>query len=207
MLTQLVFLRHGKTVQPDCLLGHTDAVLSEEGLSQLRLATGSLKNITKVISSPLQRACRYAREFALANKLLCETDTCWSEYHFGDWDGLDYQQIARQYPKEYASFLANPIKKMPPNAEKLVDFHSRVIRGIYQIVEKHPEQKLLIVTHGGVIRCAVAWCLGLDFTNQHELAAIPFQRLQVDYASRTQISIWNENGLLPKLIGFNRTIG
>ncbi|PID43449.1 MAG: histidine phosphatase family protein [Proteobacteria bacterium] len=206
MLTRLVFLRHGKTVQPGCLLGHTDAALSKEGLAQLRQSAGSLNNITRVISSPLQRAAKFAQEFAQANQLVWETQSCWAEYHFGDWDGMSYQLLARQHPEAYASFLSDPVKNRPANAESVADFSARVIRGIVQAVEKHPEQKLLIVTHGGVIRCAVAWCLGLDFVHQKDLANIPFQRLQLDYASLTRISVWNEDGLLPKLDGFNQTV-
>lgn len=206
MLTQLIFLRHGKTVQPNCLLGRTDAALSESGFEQLRMSTGTLKNVAKVISSPLQRAASYSHEFAFDNQLDCEIQRCWSECYFGDWDGMDYQRIAHRYPKEYSSFLSNPVKNPPPNGERVVDFNARVISGINHVVEKNPDKKLLIVTHGGVIRCAVAWCLGLDFINQKASANIPFQRLKVDYASRTQINIWNENGVLPQLVSFNQTM-
>jgi alpha-ribazole phosphatase len=206
MLTQLVFLRHGQTLQPNCLLGRTDAELSQDGLAQLRMSAGSLKSVTKVISSPLQRAASFAHEFAFDNQLHCDTQSCWLECDFGEWDGLEYERIAARYPEDYSSFLSNPIKNPPPDGENIASFYQRVVNGIIQLVEKHAEQKLLIVTHGGVIRCAVAWCLGLDFVNQNSLANVPFQRLHVDYASQTQINIWNEDGLLPQLVTFNQTM-
>lgn len=206
MLTQLIFLRHGQSLQPNCLLGRTDAALSEDGFAQLRMSTGTLKNVAKVISSPLQRAASFSHEFAFDNQTVCETQSCWSECNFGDWDGMDYQLIAERYPNDYSLFLTNPVKHPPPNGESVADFYTRVLNGIKQVVEKHPEQKLLIVTHGGVIRCAVAWCLGLDFIHQPSKANIPFQRLQVDYASLTQINVWNENGLLPQLVSFNQSM-
>lgn len=206
MLTQLVFLRHGQTSQPNCLLGRTDAELSPDGLAQLRMSAGTLKSISKVISSPLQRAASFAHEFAFDNQLNCDTQSCWSEYDFGEWDGLDYERLASRYPQDYTLFQSNPIKNGPPGGEDVVNFYRRVVKGIIQLVESHPEKKLLIVSHGGVIRCAVAWCLGLDFVHQSSLANVPFQRLQVDYASQTQINIWNENGLLPQLVSFNQTV-
>ncbi len=205
MLTQLVFLRHGQTEQPNCLLGRTNAELSLDGFAQLRMSAGRLKNVSKVISSPLQRAAKFAHEYAFDNQLHCDTQSCWSECDFGDWDGLEYEQLASRYSNEYSLFLANPIKNPPPSGEKVASFYHRVVSGIHQLVDNYPEKKLLIVTHGGVIRCAMAWCLGIDFLNQNSLASVPFQRLQVDYASVTQINVWNEGGLLPQLVSFNQT--
>ncbi len=207
MLTQLIFLRHGQTQQPNCLLGSSDVALSEEGWEQLRTATAQLKYVDKVVTSPLLRTSQFAQEFARERQLELQQEKELAECDFGEWDGLSYQLISDQFSKLYSEFLVDPISNPPPKGERVSAFYQRVVQTIESLVNKNPGKKILIITHGGVIRCAVSWCLKLDFIQQSSLANVPFQRLQVDYASVTQINVWKQQSLLPQLIVLNQTKG
>jgi len=203
MLNHLIFVRHGKPELEGCLLGSTDSKLSLEGIAQLEQSTKALHSVTRIISSPLKRCLEFASKFSTKHQLDLLVDSTWQECDFGDWDGLEYTTIAKQFPRAYEEFLSNPVLNGPPNAEKLVDFYRRVVRGVESIIKKYPGEKVLIVTHAGVIRCLVAWCLNIDFLNQTKLANSPFQRIKVDYGSITRIDVWNEQNLLPQLVSLN----
>ncbi|MBV1910571.1 MAG: histidine phosphatase family protein [Kangiellaceae bacterium] len=193
MLTKLLLLRHGEPEQTGCLLGHTDLDLSDLGYRNLRVASQNLGSISVVASSPLKRCACFAADFVSENNIEIELDVHWKECFFGDWDGLKYQQIAADFPKEYQNFLTNPVNNTPPNGERLRDFHHRVMVGLSNLLERHGGKTILLVTHGGVIRTLIAWCLNIDFLNQRAIANTPFQRIKVDYASLSQIDIWQES--------------
>ena len=203
----MVLLRHGLPELQNCLLGTTDSKLSDYGMQQMEKSTQALESITKVVSSPLKRCLQFASKYSKQYQLDLVIDQAWQECDFGDWDGKNYQSIAEDSPFEYENFLSKPGTYSPPNAEKLTVFYHRVVLGIESILSRYAGEKVLLVTHGGVIRCWVAWCLKMDFLESTGVSNIPFQRIKIDYASTTQIDLWNEQQVLPQLVSLNHCQG
>lgn len=219
MMIQLLMLRHGQPQRQNCLLGKTDSALSEEGWQQLQQSCHNLKDISLVITSPLVRCSQFANDYAVKNGIDLICDPLWQECDFGDWDGIKYSQLQKDYSKEFAGFLNNPAENTPPNGEPLRAFNERVEEGINHLVKscidknqddknqddknqnnkKQKNKRILLVTHGGVIRSLIAWCLKMD-----GLSNYPFQRLAVEYASISQINIYSGEQLLPQLIKLNQ---
>ncbi|MGB0496556.1 MAG: histidine phosphatase family protein, partial [Kangiellaceae bacterium] len=101
MLTQIMLIRHGKPTLENCLLGSTDCTLSSDGIRQLETATTRLEKISKIISSPLKRCSEFASKFSEKHQLDLSIDDKWQECDFGDWDGMNYAQLAEQFPEAY----------------------------------------------------------------------------------------------------------
>ncbi len=58
-------------------------------------------------------------------------------------------------------FWADPYAFTPPNGEPLSRFEARVLGSLQRLARAHDGQRLLLVTHGGVMRLLLARARGL----------------------------------------------
>jgi alpha-ribazole phosphatase len=150
MTSQIELLRHGDTGQRS-YRGQLDDALSEQGWAQLRAAVEG-RVWDSVVSSTLQRCAAFARELAQARQWPLRLDVRLAEYHFGHWQGLPIEQIAQEQGDALARFWADPVAFPPPGAETFEAFRDRLSAALDDIVARAQERRVLVVTHGGVIR-------------------------------------------------------
>ena len=148
-------LRHGETTAGHCYLGRTDAQLTPVGWQQMQDALHNLApdDYDVIISSPLKRCAEFAQRWAGAR---VQYDTAIQEYDFGHWDGLNAEEIMQRWPDELTAFWNNPEASPPPQAETLPAFATRleqVLNQLQQLKEQQKAQRVLLITHGGVIKC------------------------------------------------------
>ncbi|EJD47221.1 bifunctional 6-phosphofructo-2-kinase/fructose-2,6-bisphosphate 2-phosphatase [Auricularia subglabra TFB-10046 SS5] len=81
------------------------------------------------------------------------------EINPGVWDGLSAEHAAELYPEEYERFVHDPYSFRAPRAES---YHDLSVRLEPILIELEREQEdLLIIGHGSVIRCLLAYLIGL----------------------------------------------
>ncbi len=201
--TELFLIRHGQPVLQNALLGSTDSPLTDLGWSQLEKAVEKLENIDCIISSPLSRCAAFAQQHAEESDIKLLIDNQWKECFFGDWDGKTYHSLYKNSPDEIEAFFSQPDKNTPPKGEALSEFNSRIENALQSLLANFKGQKVALLTHAGVIRTLVAWCLKMDYSK-----GLQFRRFAVDYASVTHLSIFHgktETGelLFPQLMSLN----
>jgi alpha-ribazole phosphatase len=94
---------------------------------------------------------------------------------FGDWDGRSAEDIWAEDAEALQRFWQDPIAGTPLGGEPLGNFQKRVMLAWSDIISEYRGERLLIITHGGVIR--VILC---------ELQELPLERLleiEVPHAS------------------------
>lgn len=151
----LYLVRHGITKWnlEKRYLGHTDESLLDIERNKLHPLQKIVKNITfdYCYSSDLKR-CIETFHYILPNNFVC-LDARLRELNFGDWEGLTYENL--KHNLTYQEWLSDWEKKAPPNGESLVQLNERLHqfwRDIQSIQSPTPHKKILIMTHGGVIR-------------------------------------------------------
>jgi broad specificity phosphatase PhoE len=160
-MTEIYLLRHAETDANKNYIvqGRMDNPINSTGIEQA-LNTGKyLKSLNlefdMVISSPLKRAFKTAdlvnHGMVIARPIMIDRNLI--ERNFGDYDG---QKITDDY---YELTRNGKI----PNMETDEELEERVIKTLKDIAEKHPNQKLLIVTHSHVIKAFLTHHLN-DFT-------------------------------------------
>ena len=80
---------------------------------------------------------------------------------FGDWEGETYQEIAVADPQGSARMMGLDPEFAPPSGELIESFITR-INGAARRIADCPSNRLLVVTHGGVVRTLLSICLGMD---------------------------------------------
>jgi hypothetical protein len=95
------------------------------------------------------------------------------EMHFGAWEGLSWKQIVHRHPR-LAQRWANrfPYSQIP-SAERFEHFVQRVRREVREIVQMNWGRCVLVVTHAGVIRVALANALGMRMKHLFRIAVNP----------------------------------
>lgn len=184
----LILVRHGRTAinVGNKLQGRIDHPLDDVGQRQSAEIASVLKNVDRVISSPLIRA----KQTAEALGLTVEVDPRFIELDYGDFDGMLQKDVSASIWKQWRS--DNNFR--PPNGETLFELDKRVREALDELVDHARHKNIVIVSHVSPIKAAIAWAIGTDIGASW--------RMLLDRASISRIEI-TENG--PSMRGFNDT--
>ncbi|KIR35643.1 6-phosphofructo-2-kinase/fructose-2,6-bisphosphatase [Cryptococcus deuterogattii MMRL2647] len=94
-----------------------------------------------------------------------------SEINPGVWDGLSTQEAMELYPDEWSRFLDDPYAHRAPRAESYHDLSVRLESVIFEL--ERCQNDLLIIGHASVIRCLLAYLVGLP---PNEVPAVEIAR-------------------------------
>ena len=151
----IYLVRHGQTQwNVDRLIqGHTDTTLTKEGEDQAHKQRVMLKEIifSKVYSSDLIRAQRTAEILNLERKLALQTTKMLRERNFGIYQGKTMEEGKKRLWELLAHYSADPHIK-ESGVETNEEVIGRAITFLREISVAHPGEKILVVTHGGIIR-------------------------------------------------------
>ncbi|TDO92184.1 alpha-ribazole phosphatase/probable phosphoglycerate mutase [Halanaerobium saccharolyticum] len=201
MLTRLYLLRHGETDwnQKSIFQGQTDVDLNKKGRDQARKTAELFQEIEidQIYSSDLKRAKNTARLIVHDKNLEIRENKQLREVSFGDWEGLSFAEIKKQYPDQVVSWQQDPIHNSPPAGEKLLNFKLRIEDFFKKIISRHQGDKILVVTHGGVIKVYLTAILSIKPKN--------FWQFQIDNCSLTELKFYDQEIILSKL-NFTNTI-
>jgi alpha-ribazole phosphatase len=179
---RLDLLRHGDTGRRGFLDGRTDLPLSAEGWRQLDVQTRGLCPST-VITSHLKRAHAFAADLAARTGARLVVDEGWAELDFGAWDGRRWTEIEAEGDgrERLFSFYRDPTSGPPPGGECWRDFEERVLRALDNALGEAPSGDVLVIAHGGPIRCALTRLLGVPFASTWAF--------RIDYGTRLTFDV------------------
>jgi len=161
---RLWLVRHGQSTwnREHRIQGQLDPPLSEEGRRQATRVGRRLAHhrFAGFYTSDLKRAHETAQ---LIGKVTGGTPTPAAglrEIYLGEWEGLNTDELARQFPDAWALWTEEPSWDVVPGGESAADFESRVSAELDSILARHEHGDVLAVTHGGVIQVALHRVVG-----------------------------------------------
>ncbi|WP_432219015.1 alpha-ribazole phosphatase family protein [Pseudomonas kribbensis] len=161
MTLRLDLLRHGETELGGGLRGSLDDALTEKGWAQMREAVIGQGPWDRLVSSPLQRCARFAEELGAQRDLSVSLDKDLQELHFGAWEGQSAAALMETDAESLGLFWADPYSFTPPQGEAVSDFSARVLAAVMRLHAAHAGERVLLVSHGGVMRLLLARARGL----------------------------------------------
>jgi len=162
--THLIIVRHPETEANigGRFVGRGDSAFTAEGLLQAaRLPAEIVAFDPGVIwTSPLRRAQSVALIAAELAHVPLRIDERLAELHFGDAEGMTYEEIAEAgIPFNYRS-AEEPVA---PNGESRASIERRVAQIADELVASGG--RVAVVAHGGVVRAMLVHLLGLSTTD------------------------------------------
>ncbi|KAG9454901.1 hypothetical protein H6P81_007805 [Aristolochia fimbriata] len=158
-VAEIVVVRHGETTW-NCsgrIQGQMESDLNEVGWKQAgaiaeRLATE--RKPAAIYSSHLKRAKNTAE--MIANKChihqVIEVPEL-KERHVGSLQGLYWTEIQEKEPEAYHAFFSpEDDLEIPGGGESFNQLCERSLAALYEIASRHKGERVIVVTHGGVLR-------------------------------------------------------
>ena len=163
-MTELLLVRHGETDwnRDRRFQGHADPPLNETGREQAHALAADLagERIQLVYTSDLRRA----RETAEIVAARLEADVValreLREIDVGEWQGLTWPEIEARYPEGARAWHEHGHGW--ETGETYDELGERVVSALRRIAADHPEERVLVIGHGGTIRATRAFLEGLS---------------------------------------------
>lgn len=161
-VTHLDVLRHGRVLTPNLFCAASHEPLSTEGWQQLCATTVHYKP-DQILCSPSLRCAQFAQAFSAKHALALQIEPRLQEMNFGDWIGKTSQELWETDPTAMQQLWSEPLSFIAPNGEPMRDFIQRVTAAWSDLTINYAGQRILLITHGGVIRVLLAQSLGIDY--------------------------------------------
>ncbi len=181
--TTVDLLRHGNVLGGNYYRGITDDALSELGWEQMQQRVMMFNHWNIIISSPLQRCLKFAQTLSQQRQLPLIINSGFQEINFGNWEGKTATQIEKEQPESLMNFYQDPINNAPLNSEPMVDFQQRILTSWQQLLQLHQGKKILIITHGGVIRSLFSLFFNIPIKNS--------VAIKISHASLTRLQCFH----------------
>jgi 2,3-bisphosphoglycerate-dependent phosphoglycerate mutase len=198
--TEILLVRHGESApaRPGERFaltgGHGDPPLAPEGRWQADQLGVRLSNedIRAIYVTTLRRTHETAGPLAtrLGLEPIVEPDL--REVYLGEWEGGRYRQMAAERDPRFMEAMQREEWGLIPGAETTDQLHRRVVGAVERIASEHHDQRILVVSHGGVIGALLS----------HAARARPFAFLGADNASVSHLVVVGERWIVRR---FNDT--
>jgi probable phosphomutase (TIGR03848 family) len=198
----VLLVRHGKTPTTGKVLPGRAAGLhlSPEGRAQAEAVAERIAALvrpdqpgpTAVYASPLERTAETAKPIARQLGLRVRAERGLLECDFGRWTGAQLKALAKK--PEWTQVQRWPSGFRFPGGESFLEMEARVTSAISRLVQLHPGETIVAVSHADPIKVAVSAAAGahLDL----------FQRLNVSPCS---VSALAYTALGPHVLTVNST--
>lgn len=190
----LLLVRHGVTQHnaDRIFMGHDPVPLATLGREQVRRLGERLRLAPpqRIVSSDIRRAVESAEILAGILGLPFRTEERLREVDVGSAKGMSYEDAARSWPEVFSPDGERPF----PGGESFAAVADRAASCLRESVIGEGEDRVLVVTHGGVVRGVAARLLGLPLR-----AVAPFA---IDNAS---LSVFGFDARGSRLVTWNDT--
>ncbi len=198
-MTDIWLARHGATAwsHTDLICGRSDIELSPDGQVQAvllaqRLAT---EKLDAIYTSPLKRVVATAAPIAAQHQIMPVVVDDLREMDFGAWEGQQRNAIIANDGERYQAWQRDPSVVRPTDGEGAYAVAERATRALAAIVERHPDQTVLIVAHRTLNRILLCHLLGLPISlYRYRIAQgiCALNRFHIDADGAAQITLLND---------------
>ena len=194
--TEIILIRHGETEwnSQKRMQGHSNSNLSEVGRGQIQALGELMKNVSfdHIYSSDSLRARQTAEAITQYSGHTLQFDQRIREKNLGVFEGLTSTEAKERHPEVYRLFKTAGANYVIDEGESTQQLLERALEFSEEIRLRHPQERVVMVTHGGVVRVLMKYALGLS----------------IDSPTRFIIKntgifglIWNENWLVTQMGG------
>ncbi len=166
---RLFLIRHGSTLdnEQQRYTGQVDIPLSPLGEQQAALLGQRFAHepLDFIVTSDLQRARATGAAIAQYHHVPVYEDPAIREIFLGAWEGLTFTELRERDPESYIRWQNEPLSVQPPGGESIIQLRDRAVRALEFWSTQHPQDTVVWVTHGGVIRVLLCHLTNTDLNS------------------------------------------
>jgi broad specificity phosphatase PhoE len=196
----IILVRHGQTDDnvSGRISGQGPVPLNARGREQAQLVGDALASlgVTHLFSSPVVRARQTAEIVATRLQLGLTEISELREVGYGEWEGKSFGEIRGHAIAQQV--FHDPCHAVFPCGESLRAVQQRGVRVIEAVRQTYPQGVGVLVSHGDVIRTALAHYLGMAFND--------YRRINLDNGAISVLELSN-NWIHVKAVNFVPQVG
>lgn len=164
--TEFILIRHGETIwnYEGRLQGQGDSPLTARGVAQAQAVAQRLQQepFTALYASHLKRVLETARYITARTGHTINIDERLQERAYGIFEGLTLAEASVRYPDHYQAYKSDFSADFTvPNGESQRQVLVRGQAVFQELAQRHPGERLVIVSHGSFLRSIVSAVLGI----------------------------------------------
>ena len=176
--TQLFMMRHALTVwnRAGRIQGHHDSPLAPAGERQINTWRRVLEGLAldRIFCSDLARARTTAQRLNQTRCLPLADEPRLREQDWGRWTGRVQRRLKREEAAAYARQTQRGWQFRPPGGESQLEVLERALAALRDLTARHAGERILVVTHEGVLKCLVYHLAIRDGCGQKPVAMAPY---------------------------------
>ncbi|MEZ4657541.1 MAG: histidine phosphatase family protein [Caldilineaceae bacterium] len=174
--TELILIRHGETHwnTDHRMQGQQDSPLTARGRAQAQAVAERLRHTTfhHIYASDLQRVLDTAQPLAHYTGHEIRVERQLRERAYGVFEGLTFADAEREHPEVFAEYSND--RYAPdfeiPGAETVRQLSERGQAILQALVERHPGERVVIFSHGGLLAAILRHTLGVPLGVRHSFS-------------------------------------
>ncbi len=159
--------RHGKTLwnMQKKIQGSCDSPLTEEGKQQVALWTKTLRPFqwNRILASDLGRVKETVSILVRELQLPFSFDSRLREQDWGEWEEKTLEDIRNSDPQALERQISSGWQFRAPGGESRMEVLHRSRQALFDAAGTWPAEKILVVSHRGVISCLLYHLAGRKF--------------------------------------------
>lgn len=186
-MTKIILTRHGHVewIAPERFRGRADLPLTGQGIEEARATSRRISatwRVGAVYTSPMSRSLRTGQIIAEPLGLDVQALDSLNDIHYGEWQGLTPDEARARWPEEVELWYRRPDLVQVPGGESLQDVLARTAQALRVVVDRHPEETVVLVGHDSVNRVILLHALELPLSRYWGLTQAPCAINHIDAA-------------------------
>ena len=210
-MTTLYLIRHGESCSnlSGDFNGQRDSMLTETGYKQAGYILSYFLgiHIDAIYSSDLTRAYETALPISKVHRVPIIKKKELREIYGGQWEGALFSQMGSLFPEDYDKWVNDIAESRCTGGESVREVCARALGAVEEIVRNHPDQCVVIASHGLLIRTLLTCWLTGDISNMKSVPWTPnasISKIEYHNGVYTPVDVGNTshlNGLITSLDG------
>jgi broad specificity phosphatase PhoE len=183
MSLRLYLLRHGETTcsRSGIFCGALDPELTAEGALMAEDFAATYRTLPweALYVSPMRRTIATAKPLCAAAGLSMELRDGLKELAYGEWEGRTAEDARGSFADDYVRWLAEPSWNAPTGGETGAHVAGRASSVVEEILNRHRDGNVLVVSHKATVRLILCSLLGIDLGRYRDRLDAPAASVSV----------------------------
>ncbi len=184
-MTKILLVRHGHVegIFPERFRGRAELPLTLEGQRQAAATARRIAGEWRpaaIYSSPMGRCIATAEAIGEPLGLSPVAVAGLNDIDYGQWQGLTPDEARLRWPREVDTWYRDPDWTEIPGGETLQQVLARTTAALRDLLRRHPDDILVLVSHDSVNRVMLLHALGLPLARYWHIRQSPCAINEID---------------------------
>ena len=185
-MTKLLLVRHGHVegISPERFRGRAELELTASGRREAELTAARIAATWRpaaIYTSPMGRCVDTGAAIGKHFDLSSSAMPGLNDIDYGEWQGLTTDEARARWPGEIDTWHRHPDWAAIPRGESLQQVLSRSVAALRDVVQRHPDDTIVLVEHDSVNRVLLLHALELPLSRYWRIKQSPCAINEIDF--------------------------